>query len=607
MLDSRLTNRPVFRVVLRDVKRYDTYETRQFDLPLNSTFPIGRASSNATKKELMAAPHNAYIDSPVISRQHALLLANSTSGTPEVYICDQGSMHGTMLNGQRLPPKTPTKLKYGDELQFGTDVNRNEEFYVARKYVFESQLSRPFSLGFTVPDAESEDEEVERRGNHADPLVIEDDSDAAPGQLHQENQADTTIAMEDIPQPEQPVKRSRFGPDVYPESTLNTTVVKDAYGEENLDKDIPASDFEPYGDCTLMPRSPSLCVDDDVDDDIDFDSKAGSSDGSDMDSESESEIQDSEDDVDATGYSEAITTSTTHQVQYPNNDMASASKQPPSVLPPNMSGQHTFAFGDAYNVLPRLQGADMFELQRPDNNDRAHAEFPRSGMTKMAKTEHLHSYGDTAPPLPPRSSSNQTPGSTWSYPPFGQNEAQGWYQSELHTGCYEDFLNPAPASPLSFGELPSLVSQADRLQTPPPAPISDVEACTPLQPGRRTKVTIEEIVEEVIEHHPPTPESVKSKKRKADAIDEEAIVAEKETPQQAAIAVEQTSSGLANPDSVSGTNATQTAVQIARRPKKTPRSVLGKVLNKAAYPLLGATGAVVSFALLSTLPDNFFM
>jgi hypothetical protein len=30
------------------------------------------------------------------------------------------------------------------------------------------------------------------------------------------------------------------------------------------------------------------------------------------------------------------------------------------------------------------------------------------------------------------------------------------------------------------------------------------------------------------------------------------------------------------------------------------------VLNKATYPLLGATGAVVSFALLSTLPDTFF-
>jgi pSer/pThr/pTyr-binding forkhead associated (FHA) protein len=126
MFNSWLTDLPVFRIVLRDVKRYDTYETRQFDLPLNSTFAIGRASSSVTKKELMAAPHNAYIDSPVISRRHAVLSANSSTGVPEVYISDQGSMHGTLLNGQKLTPNTPTKLKYGDELQFGTDVNRND-------------------------------------------------------------------------------------------------------------------------------------------------------------------------------------------------------------------------------------------------------------------------------------------------------------------------------------------------------------------------------------------------------------------------------------------------------------------------------------------------
>jgi pSer/pThr/pTyr-binding forkhead associated (FHA) protein len=610
----------IFRIVLRDVKRYDTYETRQFDLPLNATFPIGRASSNVTKKELMAAPHNAYIDSPVISRQHALLSANSSSGTPEVYISDQGSMHGTMLNGQRLPPKTPTKLKYGDELQFGTDVNRNEEFFVARKYVFESQLSRPFSLGFTVPDAESEDEEVERGGSYADPLlVIEDDLEMAPEQLNQDNQADTTIVMEDVLQQEQPIKRSRFGPDVYPESALDSTAADDAYDEEKEDKDVSRPDFEPYSDDSRLPCTPRSCDLED-DDDFDFDSKAGSSDNSDMDSESESEIQDLEDEVNGAGYSEAVTTSATHEVQYSNNNMASASKQPLGAHPPNMPTRNIFAFGDDCNVLPRLQGVDMFELQRPDTSGNACAESSRAGMTKVAKTEHLPSCDDTAPPLPPRPSSNQASWDSWSYPHFGQNEAQGWNQDvnyQFNSRCYEELFIPAPPPPapdstnarssVSFCQQPTQASQADRLQTPPPAPTSDVEACSPLQPGRRTKVSIEEIVEEVIEEHPPTPESVNYKKRKADTLDEEALVAEEGMPQQAAIAVEQESSGPTNADSVLETVATQAAVQIAQRPKKTPRSVLNKVLNKAAYPLLGATGAVVSFALLSTLPDNFFM
>ena len=126
MFFKQLTDPPVFRIVLRDVKRYDTYETREFNLPLGSTFPIGRASKNAAKKDLMPAPHNAYIDSPVISREHAVLSAHSDSGKPEVYLSDSGSMHGTMLNGHRLPANAPTLLNYGDVIQLGTDVNRNE-------------------------------------------------------------------------------------------------------------------------------------------------------------------------------------------------------------------------------------------------------------------------------------------------------------------------------------------------------------------------------------------------------------------------------------------------------------------------------------------------
>jgi hypothetical protein len=38
----------------------------------------------------------------------------------------------------------------------------------------------------------------------------------------------------------------------------------------------------------------------------------------------------------------------------------------------------------------------------------------------------------------------------------------------------------------------------------------------------------------------------------------------------------------------------------------TPHSVLSRVFNKSTYPLLGATGAVVSFVLLSTRPARPF-
>jgi pSer/pThr/pTyr-binding forkhead associated (FHA) protein len=75
---------------------------------------------------LAPATHNAYINSAVISREHAFFSANTDSGLPEVFITDKASMHGTMVNQQRLEANTPKRLSPGDEIQFGIDVNRNE-------------------------------------------------------------------------------------------------------------------------------------------------------------------------------------------------------------------------------------------------------------------------------------------------------------------------------------------------------------------------------------------------------------------------------------------------------------------------------------------------
>jgi hypothetical protein len=134
-------------------------------------------------------------------------------------------------------------------------------------------------------------------------------------------------------------------------------------------------------------------------------------------------------------------------------------------------------------------------------------------------------------------------------------------------------------------------------------PASDVDTSTPLQPGRRTKVSIEEIVEE----QPPTPESVNNMKRKADVLEAEEPVATLEKTSEVIMGTENANSETLAAVPAADAAAIQTAAIIAQRPKKTPRSILSKVLDKAAYPLLGATGAVVSFALLSTLPDTFFV
>lgn len=117
-----------FRIVLAqdEDKKYDVHDVREFDLALGSKFVIGRASKNASKGHLLPAKHNVYIDSPVVSREHAVFLANESSGTPHVYISDTGSMHGTMVNGKALVPNTPKQLSDGDKLQFGVGVNRGD-------------------------------------------------------------------------------------------------------------------------------------------------------------------------------------------------------------------------------------------------------------------------------------------------------------------------------------------------------------------------------------------------------------------------------------------------------------------------------------------------
>jgi len=493
----------IFHIVLRDPRHYDTYATREFDLPLSATFPIGRASSNASKKELMAAPHNAYIDSPVISRQHAVLSANSDSGVPEVYISDQGSMHGTMLNGHRLSPNTPTKLSYGDELQFGTDVNRNEEFYVARTYVFESQLSRPFCPGFTVPDPESEEEDVvERRGSLTDPFIIDSSSASDQSEGNEQEQTTMVMVMDQVLSQDEPDKTSTQ----CPPSAMRATVVDEDYEETTKDA---VDEYEGvWRNTSYSPSSP-------------LSSEAGSVDYPDIESDSEADIQDSENE-------EMEETECPTHISSPS--IQTQAEHDPSAVPP--VAQHRYIYNS-------------------DDTAQAQHYLPRVSFLGPQRFEN-HS-------IP----SMNVPGES-SFPIFDQqNVCTGFNFEDTHS----NYMGMP-----SFCGYSGQMFQADQLPSPPPMPTSDVEASGTMQPGRRTKVSIEEIVDE----QPPTPESVNSLKRKADVLEEE------------------------EPATVSEEVVVKEAAVIAQRPKKTPRSVLSRVL-------LGATGAVVSFALLSTLPDTFFV
>lgn len=74
----------------------------------------------------MPAANNAYIDSPVISREHAVSTINADSGAAYVYITNRHSMHGAYLNGDELGKEVQKLLAPGDKLQSGVDVKSGE-------------------------------------------------------------------------------------------------------------------------------------------------------------------------------------------------------------------------------------------------------------------------------------------------------------------------------------------------------------------------------------------------------------------------------------------------------------------------------------------------
>ena len=199
-------------VILRSSDGQDTFHERRLTLDPGSKIPIGRASKNTAKPELMMAPGNAFIDSPVVSREHAVLSADPSAASPSIHITDNGSMHGTTVNGNKLEPNRLTKLSNGDLLQFGADVSRNDStfctrpsssnkadkytpgFFTARKYVYESSLPNAFPNGFSVPEGETSEEEdldvddvndlmmaqAPRYGSQTNPVNLDDFEDAEP-------------------------------------------------------------------------------------------------------------------------------------------------------------------------------------------------------------------------------------------------------------------------------------------------------------------------------------------------------------------------------------------------------------------------------------------
>ncbi|KAM7191870.1 hypothetical protein V8F20_009121 [Naviculisporaceae sp. PSN 640] len=94
----------------------------------NKSIMIGRASKLETKG-LVSSPNNAWFLSPVMSRQHAELVANLEDKV--VTIKDLGSLHGTYINGEKdkLKPHSARELQDGDRLKLGLSIPRGDETF----------------------------------------------------------------------------------------------------------------------------------------------------------------------------------------------------------------------------------------------------------------------------------------------------------------------------------------------------------------------------------------------------------------------------------------------------------------------------------------------
>ncbi|KAL8852285.1 MAG: hypothetical protein Q9221_002780 [Calogaya cf. arnoldii] len=170
---------PWYLSILRDDNDY----TRVITLnPSADPIFIGRASKT-TSKGLVAAPENAWFDSPIMSRQHGKIFMTSAGAVShlqihtfaltnlfaQVQLQDLASTHGTWVRSKRLAANETYDLHDGDRITFGSTVTSGPVTYHARSFVVEfptscGQQASPSSSstkgsdrsGFRVPDNQYE-------------------------------------------------------------------------------------------------------------------------------------------------------------------------------------------------------------------------------------------------------------------------------------------------------------------------------------------------------------------------------------------------------------------------------------------------------------------
>ncbi|KAI0861522.1 hypothetical protein F4860DRAFT_161339 [Xylaria cubensis] len=165
-------------VILRPKNPSLIPERRLVLTPSRPTVSIGRSSKHHSKG-FIPAGDNAWLENPVMSREHAELFAQFDDNPYAVYLRDVKSFHGTYLTtsdgsskGQKVVPNEPVKLTHGDTIQFGIDIFRSSKAYppCIVDYLVEVTTQKsddPPHRSFTVPD-DVDDEEDEDCENEDD-------------------------------------------------------------------------------------------------------------------------------------------------------------------------------------------------------------------------------------------------------------------------------------------------------------------------------------------------------------------------------------------------------------------------------------------------------
>ncbi|GIJ99399.1 hypothetical protein Aspvir_001531 [Aspergillus viridinutans] len=167
---------------------------------------IGRASKREAKG-LVPAHHNALFESRVMSRDHAQLRVSFEK--KEVYIRDNGSMHGTWVNCKKIAADKDVPIHSGDVVIFGTEVIRGEDTYPPMRVRCECQwfdhdeaASKPPKAQdnlktntFCVPDDDDEVIEIVDEARMDSPSTgsyVPDDADLSSDSDHHQSAGNST-------------------------------------------------------------------------------------------------------------------------------------------------------------------------------------------------------------------------------------------------------------------------------------------------------------------------------------------------------------------------------------------------------------------------------